>query len=171
MVWKWNRSYDESESFDWLLIRNGPIIKYYSKNVLEEDVLVLEKGGYEIFQSSMLNWNIDNYQIKISQFLNFPTYYGENFNAFKDCLDDKFNTRYKGLVIVLTEIDDFYLKNKEIFSSILSSIIFVSWIWLLTGQKLILLIQTENPNLETGSIECFAPSWNEKEWSNNAREI
>jgi RNAse (barnase) inhibitor barstar len=168
--WKWNQSYDEDENLDWLMVRNGPIIKYFSSSVLEEDIKKLENMRYNIIDLSTSNWTIKNAHIQIKDGFGFPDYYGGNRNAFEDCLNDMFNKKYKGLVIVFRNFDNFYSQNKDFSESILDGIMSVSWIWLLAGQKLITLIQSDNPNLEIRKIGGFEPSWNSQEWLNSSRE-
>lgn len=82
--WKWKSSYDEEESLDWLLLRNGPVIKYYSLDILENDLTNLEKLNYQIFDLVSSNWNTNNFHEKLKEGLDFPEYYGENKAAFED---------------------------------------------------------------------------------------
>lgn len=170
MTWKWNSSYDETESIDWLVVRNGPIVKYFSKKNLEEDVKELGKIGYRIIEFSTTNWTRENVHEKIREDFGFPDYYGENISAFKDCLDDKFNKKYKGLVVVLSNFDSFYSKNKDFSESLMNAIFNVSWSWLLAEQKLILLIQSDDPNLVIDKVGGFEPDWNGEEWLNEKRQ-
>lgn len=171
MVWKWNTSYDEDESIDWLTLRNGPITKYFSEEILEKDTIKFEKIGYQIIEVSTMEWTKENVHSKIQQAFSFPDYYGQNMNAFKDCLDDKFNKKYKGLLIVFKNFDSFYYQNKEFCELFLGIIIKVAWAWLLAEQKLILFVQSNNPNLDIDKVGGFEPDWNGEEWLNNSRSL
>ncbi len=53
MTWKWKRSYDEDENLDWLSMRNGPVVKYYSKDVLKDDVKKFQELGFEVIETSV----------------------------------------------------------------------------------------------------------------------
>jgi len=169
MAWKWNRSYDEDENLDWLMIRNGPIVKYFSQEVLENDVEELEKVGSQIVELSTKNWSKENAHKKIQRGFDFPDYYGKNLDAFEDCLDDKFNKKYKGLVVVLKQFDSFHQQSKDFSEAMLDVIVNVAWTWLLAGQKLILFVHSNNPNLVIDKVGGFKPDWNGEEWFNDSR--
>ncbi|WP_430909735.1 barstar family protein [Maribacter sp. 2-571] len=169
MAWKWNNSYDEDENKDWLTVRNGPIIKYFSEEVLGNNVKELEKIGYQIIEISTMSWTKGNAHKKIQEGFDFPDYYGENINAFKDCLDDKFNKKYKGLVVVFKHFDSFYQQSKDFSEALLDVIVKVAWTWLLAEQKLILFVHSTNPNLIIDKVGGFEPDWNGEEWFNDSR--
>lgn len=169
MAWKWNNSYDEDENKDWLTIRNGPIVKYFSQEVLGNDVKKLEKIGYQIIEISTMSWTKENAHKKIQEGFDFPDYYGENINAFKDCLDDKFNKKHKGLVVVFKHFDSFYKQSKDFSEAILDVIANVAWTWLLAEQKLILFVHSDNSNLVIDKVGGFKPDWNGEEWFNDDR--
>lgn len=168
--WKWDRSYDEDENFDWLIIRDGPIVKYFSSEVLEEDINELDKIRYQIIDLSTSSWSQDNAHKKIKEGFDFPDYYGENRAAFRDCLDDKFDKKYNGLVIVLRHFDSLYSRDKGFSKDLLDDIISVTWTWLLAGKKIITMVHSDNPDFEINKVGGFEPSWNGKEWANSTRE-
>lgn len=168
--WKWDRSYDEDENFDWLMVRGGPIVKYFSLEVLEKDINELEKMWYQIIDLSTFNWSRDNAHKKIKEGFDFPDYYGENLAAFKDCLGDKFNKKYRGIVIVLRHFDSFYSKEKDFSQGLLDAIFRESWEWLLAGKKIITMVQCDDPDFEIHKVGGFEPSWNGWEWLNSSRE-
>jgi len=169
MTWKWKGSYDEDESLDWLTIRNGPIVKYYSKDLLKDDVNEFQKIGYEVIETSVESWTSENFHKKIQKEFEFPEYYGGNSSAFEDSLNDKFNGRFKGLLVVLHDFDSFYNKYKSHGGIILECIATVSWTWLLAKQKLILFVQSNDPDFIIDKVGGFEPSWNGNEWMNNSR--
>ena len=163
-AWKWNRSYDKDENLDWLIIRDGPIVKYFSSDILEEDLKALEDMKYQIIDLSTASWTLGNAHKKIRKGFGFPDYYGENRAAFEDCLDDMFDKGCRGLVIALRHFDEFYYQNKDFSESILDGIANIAWTWLLAGQRLIGIVQSDNPDLEIGKIGSKEPGWNGKEW-------
>lgn len=169
--WKWDRSYDEDQNFDWLLVRDGPIVKYFSSQVLEEDINELDKIRYQIIDLSVSSWTTDNAHKRIKEMFGFPDYYGENRAAFRDCLNDKFDRKCNGLVIALRHFDSLYYREKSFSEDLLDDIVSVTWTWLLAGKKIITLIQSDNPDFGIDKVGGFKPSWNQKEWANSAREV
>lgn len=168
-AWKWNRSYDEDENLDWLIVRNGPIVKYFSSEILEKHINELDKMRYHVIDISVSGWTKDNAHKKIQEAFNFPEYYGDNLAAFEDCLNDMFNRNNRGLVIVFRHFDSFYSKEQGFSEGILDSIVRMSWGWLLAGQRLITMVQSGNPDFEINKVGGFEPSWNGWEWLNSTR--
>lgn len=167
--WKWNRSYDEDENLDWSIMRDGPIVKYFSSDILKDHIDQLEKMRYRIIEVSTLMWTKDNFHKKIRDAFDFPDYYGENLAAFKDCLGDMFDRKFNGLAIVFRHFDSFHSKEQDLSEGILDAIFSESWAWLLTGKKLMALVQSDDPDFEIGMIGGFNPSWNGMEWLNSRR--
>ena len=92
--WKWDSSYDQGESIDWLIIRNGPITKYFSLDVLNDDLSELEKMRYQFIDLSTSSWTSQNAHKKIKEGFDFPDYYGGNRAAFDVSLDEISFTKF-----------------------------------------------------------------------------
>lgn len=168
--WKWDRSYDEDESLDWSIIRDGPIVKYFSSEIMEKHINELDKMRYQVIDVSTSSWTMENVHKKMGKAFKFPEYYGENLAAFADCLDDMFDKKYNGLVIVLRHFDGFYSKEEDFSQGLLDAIFRVSWAWLLAGKKIITMVQCDDPDFEIHKVGGFEPSWNGWEWLNSSRE-
>lgn len=167
--WNWSGTYDENEPLDWVLMREGPIVKYHATDILEADLNKLEKLRYRIIDISVLKWTKDTAHTKIKNAFDFPDYYGENLAAFEDCLSDLFDNRLPGLVIVFRRFDDFYQREKQFSEGLLNAICRQSWTWLLAGNKLITILHSADPDLEVLEIGGFSPVWNGKEWLDSSR--
>ncbi|MEM6844391.1 MAG: barstar family protein [Bacteroidota bacterium] len=166
-----NSSYDESESLDWQILRDGPIKKYFSQDILSEDIDGLYNLRYQVVDMNMFNWTSKTAHKHIHESFDFPEYYGENLHAFRDCLSDMFDRRYRGLAIVFRRFDVFYSDNKNLSEGILDMISAESWEWLLVGQRLICMLQSNDPDLEISKIGGEHPHWNRNEWANASRVI
>lgn len=167
--WKWSGTYEENNRLDWSLMKDGPIMKYHSADTLEIDVNELEKMGYRVIDVSVANWTRENAHKKIKNDFDFPDYYGENLAAFEDCLNDLFNNKLPGLVIVFRQFDGFYKREIQFSKGLLDAIYRQSWSWLLAGNKLITLLHSDDPDLEIMEIGGFSPLWNGKEWLDSIR--
>ncbi len=152
------------------ILKNGPICKYYKNTILDEDIKWFLNNNYEVIELNVRNWTRKNAHKNLKEALNFPDYYGENLNAFNDCIGDLYNKRYKGLLLVFRSYDHFVDENRSFAESILDSITYESRIWLLTGQKLIGLVQSNNPDLEFSKLGGINPGWNSYEWLNSNRK-
>ncbi|MFK7908145.1 MAG: barstar family protein [Chitinophagales bacterium] len=152
------------------ILKNGPICMYFKNSILDEDYNWFYYNNFELIDINTRNWNRRNAHQNLKIALNFPDYYGENLNAFHDCLEDLYNKRYRGLILVFRNFDNFVEEDKIFAESILDIITRESRIWLLTGQKLIVLIQSNDPHLEFPELGGTSPSWNSSEWFNSDRK-
>ena len=91
-------------------------------------------------------------------------------NAFTDWLTDMYNKKYEGLILVFRRYDNFVEEDGKFAEAILDIIARESRVWLLTGQKLIGLIQSDNPHLDFPELGGTSPSWNGIEWLNENRK-
>lgn len=151
------------------ILKDGPICKYYKNAILDEDVNWFIENRFDVFDIDVKNWNNKNFHKYLKSHLNFPDYYGENLDAFDDCLSDMFNPKYNGVVIVFRQIDEFLNNDYNSAIAILDIIAKESRVWLIDGQKLIALIQSKEPNLELPELGGTSPRWNSTEWMNDSR--
>lgn len=151
------------------ILKDGPICKYYKNLVLDKDVNWFIENRFDVYDISVKKWNKKNFHEELKLNLNFPDYYGANLDAFNDCLGDMRNPRYKGLVIVFRQYDEFINNDRKSAEAILDIIANESWNWLLNGQKLITLIQSNDPYLELPKLGGVRPNWNSSEWLNSER--
>ena len=151
------------------ILKDGPICKYYKNSILDEDASWFIDNRFDVYDMDVRNWNLKNYHKHLQNNLNFPDYYGENLDAFSDCLEDMFNPRYKGVILVFRNYDEFYNRMRKPEIGILDIIASESRIWLLNGQKLIGLIQSNEPHLDLPELGGKKPGWNSKEWLNKER--
>jgi RNAse (barnase) inhibitor barstar len=152
------------------ILKDGPISKYFKNRILDEDIIWFSNNNFEVIEMNSRNWNKKNAHQKLKTALNFPDYYGENLNAFSDCLSDMYNKRYKGLILVFRHYDDFVESDRSFAEGVLDIIAGKSRNWLLTGQKLIGLVQSDNPHIEFPELGGISPSWNSAEWLNENRK-
>jgi len=158
------------EGKDIEILMDGPICMYYKNSILNEDINWFSNNNFEVFDMNARNWNQKNLHENLKKSLDFPNYYGENLDAFNDCLTDMYNKKYKGLILVFRHYDGFSDESTEIAEALLDIIAKKSRIWLLTSQKLIGLVQSDNPDLHFPELGGVNPRWNSAEWFNSDRK-
>ena len=161
---------EENFTKDIEILRDGPICLYFKNEVLEEDLGWFADNGFVTSEMNCRNWTRKNAHQHLKAALNFPDYYGENLDAFADCLSDRYNSNYKGLILVFRRYDAFVEEDGKFAEAILDIIAKESRLWLLTGQKLICLVQSDNPHLHFPALGHIRPNWNAKEWLNESRQ-
>lgn len=135
---------NENYQKDIEILKKGSICKYFKQSILNDDIVWFENRGYEIIQINTKNWTSSNFYKNIKDALNFPDYFGENLNAFKDNLSDLFHQKNNGLVIVFNDY-----KLAEVIIDIIAD---ESRLWFIEGKKLFAFLQSNNPHLELPKI-------------------
>lgn len=69
----------------------------------------------------------------------------------------------------MKDFNSLYGKHKDSGNELLDNIAKVSWHWLLAGKKMIVLLQTHNPDFELDKVGGFVSQWNPSEWANSSR--
>lgn len=160
---------DKNTGRDFEILRAGSICKYFRSEILNKDITWFQNNKFRIVEMNTRKWDRNNVHKNLKTALDFPDYYGENLAAFSDCLGDLYNEKYKGLILVFKHYCQFVKQDKEVAEALLDIISRESRIWLLTGQKLIGLVQTDDPDLEFPQLGGVSPSWNSAEWLNENR--
>jgi RNAse (barnase) inhibitor barstar len=159
---------DEWQRLDWRILQNGWTNLYWQKNVLEKDLEWFKKEQFKIVDFECKKWtNATIIHKTLAKQLDFPDYYGENFNALNDCLSD-LQISEAGTVVVFRQ---FQLVDKEIAHALLDIFANNSRLHILFGEKLLTLVQVDEPNFQIGSVGCCEVSWNGAEWENSKRGL
>ncbi len=157
------------DDLDYLLLKDGYVIKYHNTRVLEDDINWLDKNNYDLIDIDTTNWNSNNFHQNVKSSFSFPEYYGENLNALADCLSDMKNTKYKGLVIVLRHFDNLTNLDRALSENLLDVISSIARRWVLENFYLLCLIQSNDPDITYDKIGGYAPTWNGTEWFDDDR--
>ena len=151
------------------ILRDGPICMYHNNGILNEDFNWFSNHNFEVIDMNCRTWTKKNVHQKLKEALFFPDYYGENLNAFDDCLEDMLNKKYRGLVLIFRNFDNFVEQSRPTAEGILDSIARTSREWLIDGHKLICLIQSIDPDLHFSKLGGLNPVWNAAEWFDKNR--
>jgi RNAse (barnase) inhibitor barstar len=164
---------DEWQRLDYQLLQNGAVSLYFDRNVLSEDNTWLENHGYIIYVLDAASWQSeDDFHRDVSNVLLFPAYYGNNLNAFNDCLSDvEIPESAGGCAIQFLGFDKLAAALPVFAHAILDIIETNSRRFLLTGQRLIALVQSDDPRISFEHLGCSTATWNRKEWLNKNRGL
>ncbi len=163
---------DEWQKFDYQLLRNSPVILYYRLEVLDQVLLQLKTEGYAIDELDCSTWKSESdFHREIALGLEFPDYYGQNLNAFNDCMRDIEVPDLGGRIIVLRKFDLFALHEPEVAQIILDILARSSWRFLLVGQRLMTFVQSDDPRIAFNQVGSHPVKWNPQEWLNKNRGL
>ncbi|WP_088068099.1 barstar family protein [Gottfriedia luciferensis] len=101
-----------------------------------------------------------------------PDYYGENLDAFNDCLSDMTSER-TGIVLEFRNYEEFAKKDKYAAHSILDIIQINSWRFLLVDDnlKLLAFVHSNDPEIDFPDLGGFSAEWNPDEWLDKSRGL
>lgn len=156
---------------DWQILMNGGISLYYKDIVLEKSLKLLSDDGYKFneFDFGLFDTEKDFHR-SIKKQCGFPVYYGENMSALTDCLRYDLEIPEKGgHAFVLKRFDDFYKRQPESAHEILERLALASRERMVTGERLITLVQTEDPLFIPKSVGEHNIQWNLHEFMEESR--
>ncbi len=163
-----NKSEDHHDRLDWQILQNGWTSLYFNAKLLKEDVEWFKKENFKVITLDCSQWTSrESVLLGIGKSLNFPAYYGKNLSALNDCLWDV-EIPEAGLVIAFTSFD---VIEKELAYQLLDIFASNSRSHFLFGDKLITLVQVNDPQYDCEPVGASPVLWNTKEWLNSSREL
>ena len=158
---------DVFQRLDWFILQNGWISLYRRKSILENDIKWFENENYNIVDFDCKSWtDIAEMHGQLKQKLNFPDYYGENFDALNDCLTD-IQINESGQIVVFNHLDSIDIKTIQILLDVFAD---NSRRHMLFGERLIVLAQVDNPDFKVDPVGATAVRWNKQEWLDSIRQ-
>jgi RNAse (barnase) inhibitor barstar len=163
---------EEFQRLDWILLQNGAVTLYFRPEVLAEDLEWLKRNHYRVNSFECSVWlNESAMHEALSRGLDFHDYYGRNLDALNDCIGDLEIPDEGGRVLVLNRYDSFAARFPEVAWSVLDIMEINSRRLLLFGRSLIVLVQSDNPNIFFEPVGGRQVMWNRREWLNTSRGL
>ena len=156
----------EWQRLDWAILQNGWTSLYYRNKVLSKDLSWFSKENYTIIEFDCGNWsNEKDMHNRLKLGLDFPDYYGNNFDALNDCLSDLDITKF-GLVIVFRRLNSM---NNERMHLLVDTFADNARRQMLFGKRMIILMQVDDPNFQMQNVGGTPVTWNDSEWMDSNR--
>ena len=96
--------------------------------------------------------------------LEFPDYYGENLDAFSDCLlSDLIIPEGGGVAIIFVNFDEYYENSRDFAHELLECLDLNARRRILFGERFITLVQSNNREIVIKNVGSHAIMWNMKE--------
>jgi RNAse (barnase) inhibitor barstar len=145
------------------ILRKGAIELYSNRTLLEEACQWFRGENYHVFVFQCAGWESTNdFHEAISNTLHFPDYYGLNLDAFNDCLAYIDVPQESGCLLVFYCFDLFAKKFPHFAYDVLDIIEINSRRFLLYGERLIALLQSDDPNISFKPVGARSISLNQK---------
>jgi RNAse (barnase) inhibitor barstar len=160
------------QRLDWTLLQNGAVTLYLRPEILNEDLEWLRVHQYRIDTFKCSAWNSEKEMHQaLASGLDFPGYYGCNLNALNDCLSDIEIPEESGRVLVFQRYDAFAAKVPDVAWAVLDIAEVNSRRFLLFGQRLLVLVQSDDPRISFEPVGGRSATWNLREWLNKSRGL
>jgi RNAse (barnase) inhibitor barstar len=145
------------------LMLNGSVKLFMSNIVLDKYIADISHEGFKVYTFDCSKWNSKNYHHDLATVLGFPSYYGENLDAFNDCLSDMIEEETDS-VLVLKNYELFAKQNSEAAFHLLDIIQINSWEFLIEGVKLLSFVQSNDATINFSELGAMSAEWNDEEW-------
>jgi len=158
----------EWNDLDWTILRSGSISVYRRQEYLNSDIDWFQKEHYNVVRFQCSTWTSeDKMHQDLRDKLGFPDYYGSNYNALNDCLEE-IEMKDTGLVIVFEHFDQLQNDTRQMLLNIFDR---ASRFHLLMGNRMINLLQVDDPGIEFEPIKAYHVHWNNREWNTADRHL
>jgi hypothetical protein len=135
------------------LLSVAPVTVFHDPAPLQRTLAALQEAGYHVVRADAGAWHTaPEMHAELARSLEFPSYYGDNLDAFNDSLGDVAERAYglphdaTGLVLALTGYDRFASAVPGVADALLDIVAARSRDALATGEQLICLIQADDPH-------------------------
>jgi RNAse (barnase) inhibitor barstar len=160
----------EWERLDWQLLQNGAVTLYHRASILTEDIAWMQRAGYKVHTLDAAQWTTPaKFHEDAMRALSFPSYYGKNLAAWIDHLAELPVPEQGGLALQFKHYDVFAKAQQPFAQTVLDSIESTSRRLMLTGRRLLALVQTDDPRIRFERVGAMAVTWNPREWNDAER--
>ena len=168
--------YEPRDDLAFRLLRDGPVTLFWRPRLMIEATDWLNDHGYQVVRLAAREWSSDrDMHAAVAAALDFPDYYGRNLDALNDCLRDVVSHDYgwspdsAGLAIVFTGYDAYTARNPRSAQIVLDLLADHSRVAMLFGRPLVVLVQSDDPDVRFEPVGASSAHWNEAEWLNSNR--
>ena len=160
----------EAERLDWKLLERGAVALYHKSSILSSDLGWFRQQRYVIHELDAGAWATpDVFHADAQRLLGFPSYYARNLASWIDCLAEMQVPDEAGTAIVFRRYDCFAKAQPQLAQTVLDSIESTSRRFLLTGRRLLALVQSDDPRIRFERVGAMPVTWNPREWLDSDR--
>lgn len=161
---------------DFRLVHNTFVTMFWRSSLLDETLEWLRSHRYDVVEFDAASWASASEMFDdVAAGLHFPDYFGRNLNALNDCMRDVASGEYgwhtdaTGLVIVIRRIDAFTSVDRRTAQILLDIFADQARCAILIGNRIICLVQSNDPQLSFEPVGAMPVMWNDAETLNSKR--
>lgn len=160
-----------SPQLDFFLVRDGAVTLFWRERIFDNTLSELRGMGYKVVVLDAGDSpDVEGFLRAIGAALDFPDYYGRNLDALNDCLRDVATFDYgadpdsMGTVVAFRHYDRIARMAPHRALAILDIFTDRSRDGLLFGHRMMVLVQSDDPDLSFEPLGAQTARWNEQEW-------
>ena len=162
----------DKERLDWVLFQNGGIVLYHKVQVLAEHPAWLTREGYQMRELDANGWrDARAFHEDVKRVFQFPNHYSHNLASLVDALGELEVPAGGAIAVQLRRYDRFFKIEPHLAWSVLDALESTSRRLLLTGRRLLTLVQSDDPRIKFERVGAMPVNWNPREWLDSDRGI
>jgi Barstar (barnase inhibitor) len=175
-----NQQDEQVQGIDWQILRDGGVALYWRRELFDEDLDWFHQRHYQVYSFDCERWtSSQEMHMDFQRTLNFPAYYGRNLDALDECVCDLPVPDTGGMALALTRFDAYANGPGAIAKAagrreaeiVLDALTRASRHFLMTGRRLLTLVQTDDARSRFDGLGCVSAAWNRREWLDKNRGI
>ena len=174
----WDRAAELAHAVDYRLVHNTFVTMFWQRSLLDDTIRWLVDHDYDVVSLDAGAWRAAPDMFRdVAEALDFPAYFGQNLDALNDCMHDVAKCDYgwrpdaTGLVLVLNNFDQFAAVARRTAQIMLDIFADQARAALLIGNRLICLVQSNDPRIAFDPVGAMPVMWNDAEWLDAKRGL
>ena len=162
----------DRERLDWMLFQNGGVVLYHKQQVLAEHSAALVREGYQLCELDATGWkDARGFHEDVKRVFSFPSHYTNNLASLVDALAELEIPAGGAVAVQMRRYDRFAKVESHLAWSILDAMETTSRRLLLTGRRLLTLVQSDDPRIKFERVGAMPVNWNPREWLESDRGL
>ena len=163
---------EDRERLDWQLFQNGGVILSHKHQVMTEDVAWLIRAGYQLRELDAHGWaNAAAFHEDVKRVFAFPKHYTSNLASLVDALAELEIAPGGAIAVQLRRYDRFVKAEPHLAWAVLDALETTSRRLLLTGRRLLSLVQSDDARIKFERVGAMPVNWNPREWLDSDRGL
>jgi hypothetical protein len=162
----------DRERLDWTLFQNGGVVLYHKQQILTEHTAWLVREGYLLRELDAYGWkDARAFHEDAKRVFAFPSHYSNNLASLVDALAELEIPAGGAVAVQARRYDRFAKAEPHLAWSVLDALETTSRRLLLTGRRLLTLVQSDDPRIKFERVGAMPVNWNPREWLESDRGL